>query len=147
MPFVASDLEVEPGSGRSNATRATLRTMTGARLAWAHTTVDCSDPHRSAVFWGRLLDLEPVARADGWYVLGPTAAGGPMLYFQPVPEPKSGKARLHLDLWVDDLPGAMQLVEELGGRGAGEVHEVRGGTLAVMADPDGTEFCLITFAK
>jgi len=37
------------------------------------------------------------------------------------------------------------LVEELGGRRAGEIQEVRGGSLAVMTDPDGTEFCLITF--
>jgi predicted enzyme related to lactoylglutathione lyase len=119
--------------------------MSGVRLAWAHTTVDSCDPQRSAVFWGRLLGLEPVARADGWYVLGPTAAGGPMLYFQPVPEPQTGKARVHLDLWVDDLPGARVLVEGLGGHSAGEIQEVRGGSLAVMTDPDGTEFCLITF--
>jgi predicted enzyme related to lactoylglutathione lyase len=70
-----------------------------------------------------------------------------MLYFQPVPvpEPQTGKARVHLDLWVDELPGAIVLVEELGGRRAGEIQEVRGGSLAVMTDPDGTEFCLITF--
>jgi predicted enzyme related to lactoylglutathione lyase len=116
------------------------------RIAWAHTTVDSCNPERAATFWGRLLDLEPVQREDGWYVLGPTAIGGPMLYFQPVPEAKTGKARAHLDLWVDDLPAAVRLVEELGGHLANASHDVRSGTLAVMTEPDGTEFCLITFA-
>ncbi len=120
--------------------------MNGPRFAWAHTTIDTCDPERAAAFWGRLLDLEPVRRDDGWYVLGPTATGGPMLYFQPVPEQKVGKTRVHIDLWVDDLAEAIDLVEELGGR-AGASHEVRGGTLALMADPDGTEFCLITFPR
>ena len=46
---------------------------------------------------------------------------------------------------VDDLPVAIRLVEELGGHLTGDAHDVRSGTLAVMADPDGTEFCLITF--
>jgi predicted enzyme related to lactoylglutathione lyase len=69
-----------------------------------------------------------------------------MLYFQPVSEPKTGKTRVHIDLWVDDLPAAIKLVEELGGHLAGDTHDVRSGTLVVMADPDGTEFCLITFS-
>lgn len=115
------------------------------RIAWAHTTLDSRDPGQAAAFWGRLLELDPVARDDGWYVLGPTALGGPMLYFQPTQDPKIGKARAHIDLWVDDLRGAMQLVADLGGRSVGEIQKARGGTIAVMADPDGTEFCLITF--
>ncbi|MDP9332319.1 MAG: VOC family protein [Actinomycetota bacterium] len=119
--------------------------MSRPHFAWAHTTIDSCDPERAAVFWGRLLDLEPVPRQDGWYVLGPTATGGPMLYFQPVPEPKIGKTPVHIDLWVDHLPEAIELVEKLGGRRTAESRDVRGGTLAVMADPDGTEFCLITF--
>jgi predicted enzyme related to lactoylglutathione lyase len=106
-------------------------------------TVDCRDVERVAKFWGDLLDVAPSPRPDGWFVLGPTARGGPMIYFQPVAEAKVGKARAHIDLWVDDLDGAISLVEELGGRGTGEVHEHERGTVAVMADPEGTEFCLI----
>jgi predicted enzyme related to lactoylglutathione lyase len=119
--------------------------MSSPNIAWAHTTLDTPDAERASSFWGRLLGLEPIARDDGWYVVGPTAAGGPMLYFQPVPEPTIGKARVHLDLWVDDLTATRTLVEQLGGSDTGESHQVRGGTVAVMQDPDGTEFCLITF--
>jgi predicted enzyme related to lactoylglutathione lyase len=114
-------------------------------MAWAHVTVDCLEPNRAAGFWGALLGLEPVVRPDGWSVLGPTAPGGPMLYFQPVLEAKVGKARLHLDLWVENLDVAIARVEGLGGARTGERHEHPGGTVVVMTDPEGTEFCLITF--
>jgi predicted enzyme related to lactoylglutathione lyase len=70
-----------------------------------------------------------------------------MLYFQPVPQHDSNSTRAHVDLWVDDLPGAIESAENLGGHVAVASHEVRGGTLAVMRDPDGTEFCFITFPR
>ncbi len=82
------------GSGR-----AKLDYDSAFRRLGAHN--DSRDPARAAAFWGRLLDLEPIERDDGWYVLGPTVPGGPMLYFQPVPDAKTGKTRVHIDLWVD----------------------------------------------
>jgi predicted enzyme related to lactoylglutathione lyase len=121
--------------------------VTRPHAAWAHTTINTRDPRGSAEFWGALLDAEPVERTDGCYVLGPTAIGGPMLYFQPVASHKSSSTRTHIDLWVEDLPSAIKLVVDLGGDVAVESHEVAGGTLAVMLDPDGTEFCLITFPR
>ena len=84
-------------------------------VAWAHVTIDCVDVERVARFWAELLDIPAVARDDGWHILGPTARGGPMIYLQPVEEPKVGKARAHLDLWVDDLDAGIALVEQLGG--------------------------------
>jgi predicted enzyme related to lactoylglutathione lyase len=68
-----------------------------------------------------------------------------MLYFQPVAEHDADSTRAHIDLWVDDLPSAMELVQDLGGAVGVPSHAVAGGTLAVMLDPDATEFCLITF--
>ena len=70
--------------------------------------------------------------------------GGPVVNFQPVPEPKAGKARVHLDLWTDDLHGAIAFVESLGGSDTGELHRYDTGTVVVMADPEGNEFCLVT---
>ena len=124
-----------------------MDSATRPRAAWAHTTINTLDPQRSAIFWGRLLEAEPVERGDGWYVLGPTAVGGPMLYFQPVAKHAGSSTRAHIDLWVDDLPSAIEFVQDLGGKVAVASHPVGGGTLAVMLDPDGTEFCLITFPQ
>jgi len=41
--------------------------------------------------------------------------GLPVVCIQRVPEPKSGKTRIHLDLSVEDLDAATQRIVELGG--------------------------------
>ena len=67
---------------------------------------------------------------------------GLIIYLQRVPKKKTSKPRVHMDLTVSDLPVALARVEALGGRalrnflGPGE-------GLAVVADPDGNEFCLV----
>lgn len=69
--------------------------------------------------------------------------GGPHINFQPVSEVKTSKTRIHLDLWVDDLAEAAELVRQLGGAGPSAMHTYDSGTVAVMADPEGNEFCLV----
>jgi predicted enzyme related to lactoylglutathione lyase len=107
--------------------------------------VDCVDPPRVSEFWGRLLGV-PVRTTGlpGWLRIGPTASGGPAITFQPVPEEKTGKARIHLDVWVDQLDAAIVLVGELGGgASSGEIHRYDEGTVVVMSDIEGNEFCLV----
>ena len=114
--------------------------------AWAGVTIDCHDARRVAGFWSTLLDVPArTAGTDrkGWYRIGPAVRGGPVLNFQPVPEEKAGKARVHLDLWVDDLEESIELVERLGGARRGAVQVLERGRIAVMSDPEGNEFCLI----
>ena len=119
--------------------------MDGPVARWAAVTVDCVDPERASAFWGQLLDVppRPVDGLPGWFRIGPTAAGGPVVTFQPVPEPKVGKTRIHLDLWVDELEATMVLVTELGGHVTGETHRYDEGTVVVMTDAEGNEFCLV----
>ncbi len=114
------------------------------RAVWAAVTLDCADPRRVAEFWSGLLDA-PARAIDlpGWFRIGPTVAGGPVLTFQPVPEEKVGKTRLHLDLWVDDLDAAIRLVGDLGGRATGDRHGYDEGTVVVMSDVEGNELCLV----
>lgn len=68
---------------------------------------------------------------------------GRRLLFQDVPEAKSGKNRLHID--VHSEPGGLDaLVTRLEGLGATRVHEVDNGPAGrwwVMQDPEGNEFC------
>jgi predicted enzyme related to lactoylglutathione lyase len=106
-------------------------------------TIDCCDTVRAAAFWSEMLGLPArTQELEGWFQLGPAVSGGPVLNIQPVPDKKVGKARVHLDFWVDDLPGAVALVERLGGK---RLDELQHGpwTNAVMADPEGIEFCLV----
>jgi predicted enzyme related to lactoylglutathione lyase len=112
-------------------------------IALGELTIDCIDTRRVAEFWGRLLDREVHAGEPGWFEISPLMPGGPRFNFQPVQEAKTTKTRVHLDLWVDDLDAAIALAERSGGRRLGEMRISEAGRWTVMADPEGTEFCLV----
>ena len=115
-----------------------------ARLRLHEITIDCQDVLTVARFWTELLGGELSEPLPGWRRL--SAEGRPMLNFQPVPEPKVGKARVHLDLLTDDLAATLDRVVALGGRETGERHEYDEGTVVVLADPEGTEFCVCQYS-
>lgn len=81
--------------------------------------------------------------ARRWATVGSRLDDQPRLTFQAVPEPKSAKVRLLLDVQVDDIERARRQVEGLGGRWTGERHDYDEGVVVVMADPEGHEFCLV----
>jgi predicted enzyme related to lactoylglutathione lyase len=108
-------------------------------------TFDCADPQRVARFWSALVGRPPGPSEDGWVYLGERGDPQPRLVFQPVPEPKAGKVRIHLDVTVDDIDAAVELVIELGGRCTGERHDYDEGAVVVMADPEDHEFCLVQY--
>ena len=111
----------------------------------AGVTIDCNDPARLALFWSELLD-RPVSdehSGPGWATVGSWHDPQPRLTFQAVPEPKSVKVRLHLDVQVDDIDLGRRQVEALGGKWTNERHDYREGVVLVMADPEGHEFCLV----
>lgn len=111
-------------------------------IAWAEVTIDYSDTERAAAFWSALLGVPAnKQRIDGWYQLAPTV-GGPVHNLQPVLETKTGKTRAHLDFWVDDLTISIAFVEKLGGTVLNQ-HRFEEWKIAVMADPEGIEFCLV----
>ena len=112
---------------------------------WSGVTIDCLDPARVASFWSALLDRKPGPSQDGWVYLGERDDPQPRLVFQPVPEPATGKVRIHLDISVDDIDRAMATVIELGGRFTGERHDYDEGVVVVMADPEDHEFCLVEY--
>lgn len=113
--------------------------MTTLRLV-----LDCTDVAAQARFWTTALGYRQTG-ADGQYVnLGPTAdSGGPQLLLQGVPEPKTAKIRLHLDLLVEDVDAEVARLEALGAtRLPAEPFDEYGHQWVVMADPEGNEFCV-----
>jgi hypothetical protein len=138
-------------------------------------TFDCADPAAQARFWAAALGY--VAQPppppftswdealDAWgvpqdqrntrsAVVDPDGAG-PRVFFQQVPEPKSGKNRVHLDLRnAPGLEGADRMnaleaeAERLVPLGATRVRRVEPDPdlvemgFVVMQDPEGNEFCL-----
>lgn len=113
------------------------------RITLADITIDCQNAELVATFWSGLFGVPAREPMVGWRCIGPLTAGGPVINFQPVPEPKVGKVRVHLDLRTDDLAGAVDLVCRLGGRRLDERHEYDAGAVQVMTDPEGNEFCLV----
>jgi len=112
---------------------------------WSGVTIDCLDPQRVARFWSTLLGRELGPSQEGWVYLGRRGDAQPRLVFQPVPEPPTGKVRIHLDVSVDDIDEAVAAVIALGGRATGERHDHDEGVVVVVADPEGHEFCLVQY--
>jgi catechol 2,3-dioxygenase-like lactoylglutathione lyase family enzyme len=108
--------------------------------------LDCADLDRSAAFWcGALGYVGPPAGTPGPYrQLLPADGDGLELLLQQVPEAKTGKNRLHLDLRVPDLAEEVDRLLALGARHTSGVPvEEDGWTWYVLADPDGNEFCVL----
>jgi hypothetical protein len=111
-------------------------------------TFDCTDPFALARFWGQVTGYaedpdngnEP-GDPEGLLV-GPD--GQPNLLFVAVPEAKTVKNRVHLDLEPQDRTRDQE-VERLLGIGATLVADLRrsdGTGWVVLADPEGNELCI-----
>ena len=108
--------------------------------ALAQVGIDVADLDRSAEFWVGLLGLKVSGRSDT-YLDFEKQADGPVLYLQRVPERKTAKTRVHLDISVKDLDVAVARAEELGATKI-QAFDEDVGRFVVMQDPDGNEFCL-----
>ncbi|QDP96033.1 VOC family protein [Microlunatus elymi] len=103
-------------------------------------TFDCHAPLVVAAFWAAALGSnvdEDSTENRAW--VEPPGWGGPSLWFQRVPEPKTAKNRQHFDLRAIGDLGAE--VDRLCALGATRVRD-DGDDLVVMADPEGNEFCV-----
>jgi hypothetical protein len=133
-------------------------------------TIDCLAPHDLAEWWAEALGWE-VERADESFIqrmldegvasaedttrhrgalvwrtgaaIGhPEPDRAPRIFFQGVPEPRTGKNRLHLDVRTgDDYPGS---VDTLLARGATKLYDGQQGphTWVTLTDPEGNELCV-----
>ncbi|MEU9073317.1 VOC family protein [Kitasatospora sp. NPDC004745] len=107
--------------------------------------IDCADAYGLARFWSAVTGrpLHPDDR-PGDPEVQVMLADEPVLYFNQVPEPKTVKNRLHLCLRPETSRD--QEVERLLGLGATFVGDHRnpdGTGWAVLADPEGNEFCVL----
>ncbi len=117
---------------------------------------DADDPHRVAGFWARALGYvtEPgYDDPDGASIVDPDGTG-PAIGFLRVPEGKTAKNRMHIDIRVAgeppwDLADRARLirakVEDLTSAGAAVVREEDFDEQldhVVMLDPEGNEFCV-----
>ncbi|MEV6305589.1 VOC family protein [Actinoplanes sp. NPDC051861] len=102
-------------------------------------TFDCTDALVVARFWAAALggELDPDATSAKAFVEAP-GWGGPSLWFQRVPEPRTAKNRMHFDLRAPggDVTAEVVRLQKLG------ATVVTPGELTVMEDPEGNIFCV-----
>jgi glyoxalase superfamily protein len=111
-------------------------------LRLANVTFDCADPAAVAAFWSAALDrpVDPDP-SDYFASIGMTAKDGPAWYFIKVPEPRTAKNRVHVDLVADDRDKEIARLLELGAT-RGDDHDEFGVAWTVMSDPESNEFCV-----
>ena len=107
-----------------------------------HIVLDCADPQKLAEFWSKALGYEIAGFAEQWGMLkGPR--DGDVFLLQRVPEPKSGKNRMHIDVTTPDIEAKAKELEELGAqRLTSEPLSQFNSIWITMADPEGNEFCV-----
>jgi hypothetical protein len=135
--------------------------------------IDCADPETLSAFWADALGYklqDPPGGFASWQafleanhvpesewnsasaIVDPEGKG-PRFFFQRVPEPKTGKNRLHVDLNISGglatpmderrarCHAEVQRLEGLGARQAW-INENPMGFSIVLQDPEGNEFCV-----
>lgn len=119
--------------------------------------IDCADPHGLARFWCAVLDYEVrddhAGNDDEFVTIGPPSAPegrnrpgpvAPTLTFARVPEGKTVKNRLHIDVNPTDREQDEEVgrLLDLGARHA-DVGQGEDVSWVVLQDPEGNEFCVL----
>jgi len=126
-------------------------------LRWYTVVVDCADVAAQSRWWAEVLGWQVVYEAAEEVVIVPPHAltkadvipvqeQGPGLVFVPVPEGKTVKNRLHIDLAPgagDDQAAEVARLESLGATRV-DVGQSAESTWVALADPEGNEFCVLS---
>jgi len=113
--------------------------------------VDCHDPAALSAFWAEVLGYRVEGGDADWAAV--VAPDGPRVLFQRVPEPKTAKNRVHLDVRAGGPRGTPKRtrvplvdaeVARLVGIGATHLRTLDEGDdyFGVLLDPEGNEFCV-----
>jgi hypothetical protein len=127
-------------------------------IRWYSVVVDCRDFASLSRWWAEVLDWRIVYESDDEVVVAPPHAidrtrdvpppeRSPGLIFVPVPEPRTAKNRLHIDLAPSPDAGQeaeVRRLEELGARRVDVGQDPEKVSWVVMADPEGNEFCVLS---
>ncbi len=109
-----------------------------------HVTIDCADAHKLGSFWAAVLEC-PLADDD---LPGDPEAllqtPGVGVLFVQVPDPKTVKNRVHLDIQPQDRTRdeEVERILALGATLVGDHRKSDGTGWATLTDPEGNEFCV-----
>ena len=115
------------------------------RIHLHNITFDCNDARTLSRFWSQLTGWNVYYDDDPEVVVAPTYPyDGTGLLFIPVPEGKTAKNRVHLDIQPVDMTRdeAVTQAMALGARVVEDHRDSQGAGWVTMADPEGNEFCI-----
>jgi len=114
-----------------------------------HLVLDANDSPRLAQFWAGALGWKVTEESAYEIYVSPPGFDYPSpaalpLFFEPVPEPKTGQNRVHLDLASSSAEHQAELVRRVRDLGATPADVGQGQVpWVVLADPEGNEFCVL----
>ena len=108
-------------------------------------TFDCADPRAQARFWAQVTGWPVTDESHAGvaeFAVGTADEGRPRMYFVRVPEGKTVKNRVHLDVVPTDRTQDEEILR-LTGLGAAVFSDRRPEFgWVILADPEGNEFCV-----
>lgn len=112
--------------------------------------IDCINHKAQAEFWAAALGYDHLVDLENYSILVDKnrlkkvqADLGPTVILQKVPEQKTQKNRIHLDIVVEDLDAEVARLETLGAtRVPGGTFIEHGISWVQMRDPENNEFCV-----
>ena len=109
-----------------------------------HVVVDAHDLPGLARFWAQVLGWRVLSERAREVVIGPDVSAPIGMCFMPVPETKTIKNRVHLDLTTgaDDRDAEIERLLRLGARRV-NIGQTGEESWTVLADPEGNEFCVV----
>jgi hypothetical protein len=111
-------------------------------LALTHITFDAADPQSLAEFWSAALGRPVDDNASEHFAsIDNQVPERPSWFFIRVPEGKTTKNRLHVDLRADDRDIEVDRLISLGATKLSQ-HDEWGASWTVMVDPENNEFCV-----
>lgn len=146
LPFAAENRSLYGGLA-TMLSKVKATSTNGSTCSILNVTFACVESEPVAAFWGAVTgwprSFEDMPGNPFW-VVAPEDDGAPQLVFVTVPEPKSGRNRVHLDLLPRGGTQDQEVVriESLGGRIVDDRRRSVPGGWVVMADPEGNEFCV-----
>jgi predicted enzyme related to lactoylglutathione lyase len=108
-------------------------------------TIDCPDPYSLAQWWCEVFgaDPDPDDHPGDPAAICSLGEGRPRLLFERVPEAKSVKNRVHIDLQPDGRrDDEVDRLVRLGAAFVADHRRPDGSGFVVLADPEGNEFCV-----
>lgn len=115
-------------------------------ISVAGLSVDAADAGKTAQFWAEVLGRQVDGGASPQFAAisaGNGAASGPLLMFHQVPEGKTVKNRLHLDLTTSEFESESERLLGLGATRVRNFEEDGRIRWTTFADPEGNEFDLV----